>query len=443
MKRRKFIFITLILFMSVGFAVLSSNLNIGSAITIREAFFDVHFENVVVDETTIENDSYLYNDNNTEISFSLPFDKPGDYIDYKLYVVNGGTIDASINTLNIIIPDEAKDYVSYTLSYYNGDAINSGDLLRVGTNMPLKLHIEYNYNIDNFIEFDNITLELSLSYKQPQSINTKVWNFDYEDAEQVFIVPKDGNYKIEVWGAQGGSCILESSYHVGYGGYSVGTISLNKNNTLYINVGQSGTLKGEVYAYNGGGASHLKAATGGGATHIALKSGLLFNLEDSIDSIIIVAGGGGGAERLSAGSGGGYIGGTGSYSSSYPSYGTGGTQGSGGIGYPSSKHPPTGVINGSFGKGGEGFAKDAGSGGGGGYYGGGGSTYAGGAGGGSGYIGNPNLTDKIMYCFECQSSENETTETDIKTRVTTKVSEIPTSNYAKMGHGYARITYIG
>ena len=59
--------------------------------------------------------------------------------------------------------------------------------------------------------------------------------------------------------------------------------------------------------------------------------------------------------------------------------------------------------------------------------------------GGSGYIGNTLLTNKAMYCYNCSESSDEST----KTITTTNVSETPTSKCAKIGNGYARITYIG
>lgn len=86
-------------------------------------------------------------------------------------------------------------------------------------------------------------------------------------------------------------------------------------------------------------------------------------------------------------------------------------------------------------------------GGGGGYYGGGGSNASSGrdpsAAGGSGYIGYSLLTDKIMYCYNCQSSINEDDETEIKTWSTNNVNATAISQYAKIGDGFARITYLG
>ena len=79
--------------------------------------------------------------------------------------------------------------------------------------------------------------------------------------------------------------------------------------------------------------------------------------------------------------------------------------------------------------------------GGGGFYGGSSGTSGGcygGGGGGSGYIGNPLLTNKVMYCYNCQESNEENT----KTISTTCSEETPTENCAKKGNGYARITLV-
>lgn len=62
-------------------------------------------------------------------------------------------------------------------------------------------------------------------------------SFDYTSDEQIYISKLDGYYKLEVWGAQGGSY---NSYVGGYGGYSTGVVYLNAGTWLYINVGGYG-----------------------------------------------------------------------------------------------------------------------------------------------------------------------------------------------------------
>ena len=256
------------------------------------------------------------------------------------------------------------------------------------------------------------------------------WMFDYTGGEQVFTSPTTGTYKLETWGAQGGS---RNGYIGGYGGYSIGTITLSKSQNLYINVGGNGTTK--IGGYNGGGnrpsgdTTGWYAGSGGGATHIATVSGLLSTLENSKFDILIVSGGGGGATSSSTynangGSGGGYMGST----IKGP---TGGTQTIAGTN-------AKGGITGSFGKGADSTNEGAG---GSGFFGGGSGLhpdigYSGA--GGSGYIGNPLLTEKSMYCYNCQESSEEST----KTASTTCVNATPTANCAKQGNGYAKITLI-
>lgn len=245
-----------------------------------------------------------------------------------------------------------------------------------------------------------------------------------------FTAPVAGTYKLEAWGAQGGGT-------GGTGGYSFGTINLNQNDSLYVYVGGAGS--GITGGYNGGGTALTKGFGGGGATHIATSIGKLSALSSSLNNIIIVAGGGGGKGKSGAGgNAGGFSGNTGADGACSTKGGGGATQTAGGACVSAGS---TYCLDGSFGIGGNGKGGNNGGAGGGGYYGGasgtGGDCYGGG-GGGSSYIGNPLLTNKVMYCYNCTESSAETT----KTISTTCHSETPTSNCAKDGNGYARITLI-
>ena len=250
--------------------------------------------------------------------------------------------------------------------------------------------------------------------------------FDAINKTEIFIAPLDGKYKLEVWGAQGGGS------NGGYGAYAVGTISLIKNQKLYITVGEK-PLSG-TGGYNGGGSVTGNVYGGGGATHIATSPGVLSSLSTNQTSILIVAAGGGGSGNGYAGGvGGGILGGAGSGDDP----GKAGSQTGGGAGGGS------GGGAGSFGKGGTGsWEGEALGGGGAGFYGGGsggGSANNGSGGGGSSYIGNSLLTNKVMYCYNCTASSDTAT----KTISTTCTNKNATENCSKQGNGYAKVTYIG
>lgn len=67
-------------------------------------------------------------------------------------------------------------------------------------------------------------------------------DFDYTGNVQTFTAPVTGIYKLECWGAQGGNDANHKTVFGGYGGYSVGTITLIKNTSLYIFVGEKGKV---------------------------------------------------------------------------------------------------------------------------------------------------------------------------------------------------------
>ena len=275
------------------------------------------------------------------------------------------------------------------------------------------------------------------------SVTTR--DYAYTGTIQTFTAPETGTYTLEVQGGQGGTPI--GGVHGGYGGYSVGKINLNQDDTIYICVGgEGGNSSSDPAAYNGGGLAYFgdMRGNGGGATHIATATGELADLASNQTAVIIVAGGGGGAgnyagtDQGDGGSGGGYIGGHGLFVGSTTGdenshTGSGGTQSAGGATENYSTQ-----STGSFGQGASTDNGDlwGGSGGGGGQYGGGASTNNAGAGGGSGYLNTSVLTDACMYGYNVQASS----ETATKTMSVLAYNSIPTPLMAKAGSGYARVS---
>ena len=86
--------------------------------------------------------------------------------------------------------------------------------------------------------------------------------FEYTGSEQVFTVPRDGSYEIEVWGAEGGGSRLSGNSDSGMGGlggYYGGTVQLKKGTKLYIHVGGYGKSSTSGIAsggYNGEGSGY-------------------------------------------------------------------------------------------------------------------------------------------------------------------------------------------
>lgn len=158
------------------------------------------------------------------------------------------------------------------------------------------------------------------------------FRYEYTGTYQTFTAPATGYYKIELWGAQGGNSVGNTSKACsygrgnayaaggcgGFGAYTSGTIYLPKDTTLYVYVGGRGTNgkagKNVVGGWNGGGSGTYDhsddeaSGAGGGATDIRLvatSSSTIWNEFESLKSrIMVAAGGGGGSDVYPGGNGG-------------------------------------------------------------------------------------------------------------------------------------------
>lgn len=191
-------------------------------------------------------------------------------------------------------------------------------------------------------DIENVDVKIVSTYPYQKEINITVgvvekqaWTYSYANASKTFTTPISGNYKIELWGAQGAGT---SSYAGGKGAYTCGNIYLDEGTNLYVYVGASSTST-TTKVFNGGGLTRslpnsTYAYGGGGATDVRLDdSG--WNDFDSLKSRIMVAAGGGGAVTYAGKFAGANAGGLTGYSGSVSStndgrVATGGTQTLGG-----------------------------------------------------------------------------------------------------------------
>ncbi|EAY03583.1 loricrin, putative [Trichomonas vaginalis G3] len=136
------------------------------------------------------------------------------------------------------------------------------------------------------------------------------WNFSFKGSKNELTL-QPGRYLLECWGAQGGGKDVSALAGLGAGGkggYSSGTIFLQKSTPIFVYVGGTGKVIADGIAeggFNGGGSAWGKASSvdpaggGGGATDIRL------NIDDLYSRVIVAGGGGGGGEDSEIGGFGG------------------------------------------------------------------------------------------------------------------------------------------
>lgn len=355
MMRRKIKYLPLfiLLFLSIGFAILSSTLSIGSNMAISSASFDVHLEDAKIYQSNVSNNSQpVINAAADSISMNLSLDKPGDYVIVCFSIVNSGTIDAQLNEF-IVTPltEDEANYLTYSYKYSTDVSLDVGDLIGAGQTLLVYARYEYKYDVDSLINISNKNIDVTLKYVQPNNYDYNVWNFYYANKYQEFTATRTGDYKVELWGASGEKD--PAGGKPGYGAYTAGVFHLIKNDKYYIYVGNVASIfKHGIISFNGGSDSQFG---GGGATDIRIVSGSWNNFNSLKSRIMVAAGGGAGNDDCdNAGSAGGLVG--------YNGHGNGANQIRGGIS----------LANGGFGfGGGTGIRSTTGNGGGGsGYFGG-------------------------------------------------------------------------
>lgn len=300
------------------------------------------------------------------------------------------TYNLKISYVNMEEVDQSSDYQSKFAAHViitNPEYINltfnldggSFDTLTLNNNSSMKVAANSTINLpvpikDGFsftgweIVSGNVSVNNNVISTSESDIELKAlwiehipYDFTYIGAEQQFIAEQSGYYKIETWGAQGGSSVSK-------GGYTSGVLLLQKNDILYVYVGQGNNITGNGTSFNSG-TGNQGGWPGGGSSDIRLVGGNWDNIT-SLRSRVMVAGGSGsgsGNTQANTGAGGGLTG--------YAGGGTaGGTQTSfGSVQSSNYSSSSFGVANG-------------GCAGGNGYYPGGGATCSSGAGGGSSYI---------------------------------------------------------
>ena len=147
--------VAVIALMTVGFAAYTRTLNINGNVTAKGSPWSVHYvhtgaaSDIVETSGSVTATSSTVND--TDFAFTVTLDKPGDFYEATINVVNDGSINAKLKkiTMSSLTTDQAK-FLAYTVTY-NGTAYTSTtDNLNVAlsatdpdTTHPVKVRVEY------------------------------------------------------------------------------------------------------------------------------------------------------------------------------------------------------------------------------------------------------------------------------------------------------------
>ena len=191
-KRKKLIFLSLllILIMGIGYSAISSSLKIDSTAKVEANTWNITKE-IIYKDGNVNNNQVTINDDT--LTFSSTLHNEYDYYDFIIKVENKGTIDASLETLNLSsLTQEQQNLVKYQVTYTDGTKINIGDILPAGKTTKLLVRVEYKENITTYQTVNLNNLTLTLKYKIADKSSTK----EIPTTHQVdfYILKEDNTY---------------------------------------------------------------------------------------------------------------------------------------------------------------------------------------------------------------------------------------------------------
>ena len=133
MKKKKnssFVVIALLLIVtiSIGYAALSTTLNINGTSTVTKA------------PTITEGKT-------TEVTYNVALNQPGSVYEFTVDVVNGGTIAAKTSAIPTLGGNTQPTIFNYTVTWSDGSPITANTALAAGDKKTVKVRIEYKKDI--------------------------------------------------------------------------------------------------------------------------------------------------------------------------------------------------------------------------------------------------------------------------------------------------------
>ena len=166
----KYIIFLLLIFISIGFAYLSTQLNINGGANVRGNTWDIHFENVNVIKSLDGNPLPTISSDGKTVDYVANLDEPGDSFVFTVDVVNEGSLDAMIEEINEPgLTEEQKKIIDVSYQYANGDPFEDKFVLLKNETKTIKVTVTFKYDIEEEdLPDENLSLDLdfNISYQQ-------------------------------------------------------------------------------------------------------------------------------------------------------------------------------------------------------------------------------------------------------------------------------------
>ena len=181
----KLLLFILLVSISMGYALLRTNLTINGTSKIKGNTWDIHFDNLVVSSGSVGlstgDAAAAIGSNTTEVSYTVTLSQPGDFYEFTVDAVNAGSIDGMVESVTSKLNDTVitilPAYLDYSVSYSDGVEILPNQYLKAGETETYKVRIEFKKDISSSdlpTSVQTLTLDFGVAYIQADNTATEV-----------------------------------------------------------------------------------------------------------------------------------------------------------------------------------------------------------------------------------------------------------------------------
>ena len=161
-KNKVFLLLVLMIFgIGLGYALLSQDLTINGITKVKGNTWDIHFDNVQINSNSVslstgDSAAAINQSDNTLVEYTVTLKQPGEFYEFNVDAVNEGTVDGMIGSITsklngtaISSTNALPAYINYSVTYSDGVAIASNQLLEAGHTETFKVRVEFKRDIEN------------------------------------------------------------------------------------------------------------------------------------------------------------------------------------------------------------------------------------------------------------------------------------------------------
>lgn len=166
-----------VMFVGIGYAYVKRTLNINNNTKISNLSWNLHLDSLDVTAGSITplSDTIVSQDN-MSITSNLEFKNDGEFYEYTVDVVNDGSINAMIESVEgLTLTNEQSKYFDYSATWADGTSILQNQQLPGGTREKIKVRISLKDNLTiNDLPSESVDVKFTLKLNYIQANNNAV-----------------------------------------------------------------------------------------------------------------------------------------------------------------------------------------------------------------------------------------------------------------------------